>query len=287
MLQTQQVAIEQLQNQNRAPSRIKLETSQEVVQRAEPVPEKSNAIESGTDLAIMKMIVKLTKQIESGEKKIEANDKKVKTYNSRVDQIPGAPLILKGLDSKKFVQKPFPPSAAPKLIPKKFCMPEIPKYNGTTNPNEHVTSYTCAIKRNDSEDDEIESVLLKKFGDILSKEAMIWYHNLPPNSIDSFAMLANLFVKAYAGVIKLATWKSDLFKVRQKDNEILREFISRFQMERMDLPPVTDDWVVQAFTQGLNERSSIASRQLKQNLIRYPVVTWADIHIPVEDQGRG
>uniref|UniRef100_A0A1U7YYF7 Uncharacterized protein LOC104249453 n=1 Tax=Nicotiana sylvestris TaxID=4096 RepID=A0A1U7YYF7_NICSY len=121
-------------------------------------------------------------------------------------------------------------------------MPEIPKYNGTTDPNEHVTSYTYAIKVNDLEDDEIESVLVKKFGETLSKD---------------------FFVKAHAGVIKVATRKLDLFKLRQKDNEMLSEFVSRFQMERMDLPPVTDDWAVQAFTQGLNERSSIASQQLK------------------------
>ncbi|XP_070050953.1 uncharacterized protein [Nicotiana tomentosiformis] len=157
-------------------------------------------------------------------------------------------------------------------------MPEILKYNGTTDPNEHVTSYTCAIKGNNLEDDEIESVLLKKFGETLSKGAMIWYHNLPPNSIDSFAMLADSFVKAYAGAIKVETKKLYLFKVKQKDNEMLREFISRFQMERMDLPPVADDWAVQAFTQGLNMRSSVASQQLKQNLIEYPAVTWADVN---------
>ncbi|XP_070031912.1 uncharacterized protein [Nicotiana tomentosiformis] len=152
-------------------------------------------------------------------------------------------------------------------------MTEIPQYNGITSTNEHVTSYTCAIKGNDLEDDEIESVLVKKFGETLSKGAMIWYHNFPPSSIDSFAMLADSFVKAHAGAIKVATRKSDLFKVKQKDNEMLREFVSRFQMERMELPPVTDDWVVQAFTQGFNKRSSVESRQLKQNLIEYPVVT--------------
>ncbi|XP_070036132.1 uncharacterized protein [Nicotiana tomentosiformis] len=127
-------------------------------------------------------------------------------------------------------------------------MPDIPKYNGTTDPNEHVTSYTWAAKGNDLDDDEIESVLLKKFGESLSKGAMIWYHNLPPNSIDSFAMLVDAFVKAHAGAIKAETRKSDLFKVKQRDNEMLREFVSRFQIERMDLPLVADDWAIQAFT---------------------------------------
>nr|XP_009763035.1 PREDICTED: uncharacterized protein LOC104214999 [Nicotiana sylvestris] len=127
-------------------------------------------------------------------------------------------------------------------IPKKFSMPEILKYNGTTDPNEHVTSYTYVIKGNDLEDDEIESVLLKKSGETLSKGTMIWYYNLPHNSIDSFAMLADSFVKAHAGAIKVKTRKSDLFKVRQKENKMLREFVSRFQMERIDLPSGVDDW---------------------------------------------
>jgi len=98
MLQAQQAAIAQLQN--RAPSRIEPDPSQEVTRRDEPVAERSNENESGTNPEIIKMLEELTKRIESGEKKIEANDKKVKTYNSRVDQIPGAPPILKDLDSK-------------------------------------------------------------------------------------------------------------------------------------------------------------------------------------------
>ncbi|XP_070053774.1 uncharacterized protein [Nicotiana tomentosiformis] len=122
---------------------------------------------------------------------------------------------------------------------------------------------------------------------------MIWYHNLPPNSIDSFAMLADSFIIAHAGAIKVETRKSDLFKVKQKDNEMLREFVSRFQMERMDLPSVADDWAIQAFTEGLNIRSSVASQQLKQNFIEYPAVTWADMYnryqstIRVEDDQLG
>ncbi|XP_070015448.1 uncharacterized protein [Nicotiana sylvestris] len=61
----------------------------------------------------------------------------------------------------------------------------------------------------------------------------------------------------------------------------------------MELPPVSDDWAVQAFTQGLNEPSSVALKQLKQNLVEYPVVTWSDVHnryqskIKVEDDQLG
>ncbi|XP_070029190.1 uncharacterized protein [Nicotiana sylvestris] len=166
-------------------------------------------------------------------------------------------------------------------------------YKGTTDPNEHVTAYTCVVKGNELKDDEIESVLLKKFGETLSKGAMIWYHDLPPNSIDSSAMLVDSFVRAHAGAIKVATRESDVFKIKQRENDILREFVSRFQKERMELPPVSDDWAVQAFTQGVNERSSVPSKQLKQNFIEYPAATWDDVQnryqskIRVEDDQLG
>ncbi|XP_070032231.1 uncharacterized protein [Nicotiana tomentosiformis] len=242
MLQAQQAAIVQLQNQSHAPNRVEPERSRESSQRDEQIIERPSEAEPVVNPKVMNMLEELTKRVESGEKKIQVNDNKVETYNSGVDQIPRAPPILNGPDSKRFIQKPFPLSAAPKPIPKIFCMPYIPKYNETTDPNEHVTSYRCVIKGDYLEEDEIESVLLKKFGKILSKGAMIWCHNLPPNSIDSFSMLADAFVKAHAGAIKVETRKLDLFKVKQRDNEMLREFVSRFQMKRMDLPPIADDW---------------------------------------------
>lgn len=85
MLQAQQAAIAQLQNQNHAPGRFEPEPSQEVVCRAKSVPKRSNGDELENDPAIMKMLAELTKQVESGEKKIEANNKKVETHNCRVD----------------------------------------------------------------------------------------------------------------------------------------------------------------------------------------------------------
>nr|XP_009590091.1 uncharacterized protein LOC104087361 [Nicotiana tomentosiformis] len=91
-------------------------------------------------------------------------------------------------------------------------------------------------------------------------------------------MLADAFVKAHAAVIKVKTRKSNLFKVKQRDSEMLREFVATFQTYRMDLPPIVEDWAVQAFTQRLNPQISLASQQLKQNLVEYPAVSWADIH---------
>ncbi|XP_019232592.1 PREDICTED: uncharacterized protein LOC109213266 [Nicotiana attenuata] len=95
---------------------------------------------------------------------------------------------------------------------------------------------------------------------------MIWYHNLPPNSIDSFAMLVDAFVNAHPAAIKVETRKLDLSTVKKTDNEMLMEFVSRFQIEQMDLPPVADDWTCSALTQGLNPQSSLALQSKRHPL---------------------
>ncbi|XP_060190671.1 uncharacterized protein LOC132619943 [Lycium barbarum] len=172
-------------------------------------------------------------------------------------------------------------------------MPDLPKYDGTKDPQKHVTSYTCAVKGNDMQPDEIESILLKKFGEKLSKRAMTWYSTLLKHSIHSFEMLVDAFIKAHTGVTKVSTRKADIFKIVQDDKKLLREFVIRFQKERMLLPLVPDKWEAEAFTKELYPKSSTASLKLKENLLEFPVTMWADVHnwyelkIRVEDDQFG
>ncbi|XP_019226017.1 PREDICTED: uncharacterized protein LOC109207531 [Nicotiana attenuata] len=50
---------------------------------------------------------------------------------------------------------------------------------------------------------------------------------------------------------------------------MLKEFVSRFQMECMDLPPITDDWAVQAFTQARRQDLKRHRQRARSNKDRY------------------
>ncbi|XP_059281008.1 uncharacterized protein LOC132034641 [Lycium ferocissimum] len=165
-------------------------------------------------------------------------------------------------------------------------MPDLPKYDGTTDPQEHVIVYTCAVNGNDMQPDEVESVLLKMFGETLSKGKMTWYSLLPEHSIHSFEMLADAFIKAHAGAKKVSARKADIFMISQGNTELLREFVIRFQKERTLLSAIPDEWAVEAFAKGLNPRSSSASLKLKESLLEFPATTWADVHIRNESKIR-
>ena len=62
MLQAQQAAIGQLQNQSRALSKVELDPPWKVTRSDEPVIEGSNEHESGANPEIIKMLEELTKQ---------------------------------------------------------------------------------------------------------------------------------------------------------------------------------------------------------------------------------
>ncbi|XP_070019365.1 uncharacterized protein [Nicotiana sylvestris] len=178
----------------------------------------------------------------------------------------------------KYSQQPWKPSATPLPIPKKFKMPDIPKYDGTTDPRDHVTAFTTGLKGNDLTKKEIESVLVKIFGETLTKGELKWYSLLPKNSIDSFAELADSFIKAHSGAQKVEKRIEDIFKIKQGDTKLLREFVDRFQCERMMLSRVPDNWAAMAFASNLNEKNSEATRRLKESLRDFPATTWNDVY---------
>ncbi|XP_070021871.1 uncharacterized protein [Nicotiana sylvestris] len=165
-------------------------------------------------------------------------------------------------------------------------MPDVPKYDETSYPQKYSTTYTTAVKGNDLAPHEIESVLLKKFGETLTRGTLMWYSLLPEHSIDSFEMLADSFIKAHAGARKVEARKNDIFRISQGESEFLREFVTRFQKKRMLLPTIPGEWKAEAFTKGLNSRSSNASRKLKESLLEFQETTWVDVHNRYESKIR-
>nr|XP_009589592.1 uncharacterized protein LOC104086937 [Nicotiana tomentosiformis] len=139
-------------------------------------------------------------------------------------------------------------------------MPDVPKYDGTSDPHEDITTYTTVVKENDLAPHEIESVSLKKFGETLMKGALTWYSLFPEHSIDSFEMISNSFIKAHAEARKVQARKTDIFRIAQGESELLQEFVTVFQKEMMLLPVIPGEWVAEEFTKGARDMVAGAAR---------------------------
>jgi len=58
-------------------------------------------------------------------------------------------------------------------------------YDGTTDPEDHVTHYATAVKGNDLAKEQVSSILLKKFGETFTGRALTWYSQLLACSIET------------------------------------------------------------------------------------------------------
>ncbi|XP_070045125.1 uncharacterized protein [Nicotiana tomentosiformis] len=99
-------------------------------------------------------------------------------------------------------------------------MPEVKKYDETSDLQEHITTYITSVKGNDLAPHEIKSVLLKIFGETLTRGALTWYSLFPEHSIDSFKMLADSFINAHAGARKADVHNQYESKIRIEDDQV-------------------------------------------------------------------
>ncbi|XP_031260630.1 uncharacterized protein LOC116118808 [Pistacia vera] len=96
-----------------------------------------------------------------------------------------------------------------------------------------------------------EACMCKSFGSSLFGPTLQWYTNLPNGSIDSFAQLTDNFVEQFASSKKLEKLSVDLYRVYQRRGEPLREYVSRFNKEKISILSCTLETTVDAFKKCL------------------------------------
>ena len=146
----------------------------------------------------------------------------------RIAQLPGVPKPIEREAPAGFEESPFIERIAKTPVPKKFTTPTIALYNGGGDPDEHVSIYKQKMSASTIPDQDREAVMCKSFGVTLSGPALTWFIGLPQGSTASFADLVNLFKTQFASSRKIDKQASDLYRIKLKANESLREYLRRY-----------------------------------------------------------
>ncbi|KAM1986844.1 hypothetical protein ACFX15_034188 [Malus domestica] len=91
------------------------------------------------------------------------------------------------------------------------------------------------------------------FPSTLSDEALNWYCRLPPETVDSFEELRKLFVSQHIFQTDHLHSADDLYTIRQKPDESLREYVNRFSHEYFRCTEADDKTALKAFMVGLHD----------------------------------
>nr|KYP56539.1 hypothetical protein KK1_002780 [Cajanus cajan] len=100
----------------------------------------------------------------------------------------------------------------------------LDRYDGTTDPDEHIDLYTTQVNLYTNSD----AILCRVFPTSLKGAALHWYTQLPAESIDSFNTLIRRFTAQYATSRPHHTTSTTLENLKQNDDEPLRTFMKRF-----------------------------------------------------------
>ncbi|KAH6772287.1 hypothetical protein C2S51_010691 [Perilla frutescens var. frutescens] len=189
-----------------------------------------------------------------------------------ITRIPSVPLPIRKAAPNSFADSPFVDEIGLTEMPSKFTLPSMKLFNGTSDPNDHIAQYKQKMFIAAIPKYLREACMCKGFGSSLSGAALQWFTNLPNASIGSFAQLTDLFVEQFASSQKIEKHSDDLYAIIQYLNETLRNYVARFNREKVEIPGCNADTAISAFRKGLKRDSD-----LYKELTKYPCKTMDDI----------
>ncbi|XP_059067466.1 uncharacterized protein LOC131858289 [Cryptomeria japonica] len=138
--------------------------------------------------------------------------------------------ILASSSGQSFVstyyrKSPFDITILNTILPTVAKSLKFDRFNGDGDLNVHIDSFMTMC----SDYHSLNFVLLKLFLCSLKGTTLEWYSSLPDYSIHNFDQLIDLFLKPFQANIGSKVTIGDIVHCKQKPNEKITDFISRYQ----------------------------------------------------------
>ena len=98
-----------------------------------------------------------------------------------------------------------------------------------------------------------DKIMCRAFPTTLKGAARIWFSRLMPNSISTFKELSAQFTAHFIGGHRYKKSIACLMSIKQREDETLRSYISRFNKEALSIDEANDKIIIAAFTNGLRK----------------------------------
>ena len=130
----------------------------------------------------------------------------------------------------------------------KFKMPSLNSYDGTRDPCNHIATFKTTMHLQVVPDE----IMCKAFPTTLKGPTWVWFSKIPLNVVGSFKELSKLLVNNFIGGQRLKHCSSSLLTIKERDNESLRSFITRFNREALMVDEMDDKLRLAAFHNGVS-----------------------------------
>ena len=128
-------------------------------------------------------------------------------------------------------------------------MPQIKSYDGVKDPFDHLETFKTLMHLQGVPDE----IICRAFPTTLKGHAKTWFSRLTPNSINTFKELSAQFTSHFIGGHRYKRSTTCLMSIKQREDEMLRSYITRFNKEALSIDEADDKILVAAFINGLRK----------------------------------
>jgi hypothetical protein len=134
------------------------------------------------------------------------------------------------------------------------------KYDGTKDPTAHMESFCYHLILHGTPDE----IACRAFPPTLDGVAKDWFGELEPKSIDDFKTLRHLFLTQFLAVRKDKKNPACLLSIQQGKNESLKDYMQRFNREKLYVEKVSDDTILSALMNGIRTEDLLFAELAKR-----------------------
>ena len=98
-----------------------------------------------------------------------------------------------------------------------------------------------------------DKIMCRNFPITLKGPTRIWFSRLTPNSIGTFKELSAQFASHFIGGHMYKKSTACLMSIKQREDEMLRSYIARFNKEALSIDEADDKILVATFMNGLRK----------------------------------
>ncbi|XP_057740502.1 uncharacterized protein LOC130957672 [Arachis stenosperma] len=162
---------------------------------------------------------------------------------------------------------PFHRSILEVRLPRHFDKPIDMRYDGTQDPQEHLTAFEAQMNLEGVGDE----VRCRAFLVTLAGPAIRWFNSLPQGSVAAFSDISRAFLAQFTTRITKAKHSINLLGVTQHAGETTKKYIDRFNDECLEIKGLTDSVASLCLTNGL------LNEDFRKHLTTKPVWTIHEI----------
>ncbi|KAL2249836.1 UNVERIFIED_CONTAM: hypothetical protein Sindi_2457300 [Sesamum indicum] len=151
--------------------------------------------------------------------------------------------------ARQNTNSPFTNEMLSEVVGPNFRLPDLPRYDGTKDPREHITTFGVVMNLYRQTD----SINARLFVTTLTGKAQEWFTGLPNGTVGSYEQLLHRFAYHFASKQKPKRSAIHLFAIRQGREESLKDFMGRFNNETLEVQDLRIDMMTSILIHGLKK----------------------------------